>query len=399
MVKKNYKKPNLFVYYGIFRVGSWFYSKFKLNLKVVRNETKKHKGPFVVISNHESVIDFMTLGSTMKRSHFVISSSFYNTSPIKGLMKTVRIIPKQQFQTSPADLKKMKNVIDNNMPLVIFPAGMMPEHGASTPIPESTVKFLKWLKTDIYVANIKGTYLSKPKWSNIRRKGKTYLDIYKLYSKEELANLSNEELTVKVNEVLNFDAYENQENLMIKYKNVDNLEGLENVLYKCPKCNSEFKMKTTNNIMECLECGNKVKGDEYGFIHPVTEEDHYYRHPSKWANKIREELLNEIKENPSFTMETSCKVHIIKGKKYEYVGDAVVKLDLENITIKGVLEGKDFQLTVPSYQYITIPFKPGSCFEVQDKDISYRLYIENGKEVTKWVWAIQSLAVLHNLNK
>ena len=66
----------------------------------------------------------------------------------------------------------MKEVVDNNMPLTIYPAGLMSEQGIATPIPDSTGKFLKWLKQDVYIAKIRGTYLTKPKWSKVRRKGK-----------------------------------------------------------------------------------------------------------------------------------------------------------------------------------------------------------------------------------
>ena len=39
-----------------------------------------------------------------------------------------------------------------------------------------------------------------------------------------------------INESLYFNAYENQEKNKIIYRDGDNLEGLENVLYQCPKC-------------------------------------------------------------------------------------------------------------------------------------------------------------------
>lgn len=393
MKKKGYKKPSWFIYHFIFKVGSKFYAKFKLNLKVLRNEVKRKKGPYVVIANHESVIDFMTLGSIMPRSNFVVSSSFYNTMPIKKLMKKSGVLPKQQFQTSPSDLKRMKEVVDNDMPLVIYPAGLMTEHGATTPIPESTVKFLKWLKQDVYVANIKGTYLSKPKWSKLRRKGKCFIDVYKLYSKEELALLSNDVLYNKLQEVLSFDAYENQEKLLIKYNNGDNLEGFENVLYKCPKCHKEFTIIAKGNKFECQNCGNSVIADCYGFLSGEKDSCVYFRHPSKWALKIKEELKNEIANNPNYFMSSECEIHLLnmKKRKYLFAGNGVVSLNHENIKLEGNISGEEFVVNLPSNQYISLPFSPGKCFEIQNKDISYRLYLKNGKEVTKWVWALQSL--------
>ena len=81
-VKKNeYKKPNWFIYF-LYRMASKFLAKFIFNTKIVRNELKGVKGPYVVIANHESAIDFINACAAInRRAHFVISNSFYNTMP------------------------------------------------------------------------------------------------------------------------------------------------------------------------------------------------------------------------------------------------------------------------------------------------------------------------------
>ena len=151
--------------------------------------------------------------------NFVISNSFYNSLPIKGIMDRLGLIPKQQFQTTAKDMKKMKSVIDSGNSLVIYPAGLMCEDGLSTPIPSATYKFLKWLNVDVYVARTYGTYFAMPKWSKGFRPGKTYMDIYKLFSKEELENLDLDLVKSKTEDALLFDAYKEQEKYLVKYKN------------------------------------------------------------------------------------------------------------------------------------------------------------------------------------
>ena len=177
MKKQNsYKKPNWIVYF-LYRMISKFIAKFVFNTHINRNELKNVKGPYVVIANHESSIDFINAAALIdRRVHFVISNSFYNTLPIRGLLNRAGVIPKQQFQTSVVDIKKMKQVIDNDMPLVIYPVGLMSENGASDPVPIATSKFLKMMNADVYVCYSKGSYLTKPKWSKVRRKGK--IDVY-----------------------------------------------------------------------------------------------------------------------------------------------------------------------------------------------------------------------------
>ena len=78
-----------------------------------RNEIKGKKGPFVIIANHQAALDFVNLiGASQRLMTFVVSDSFYNTLPVKGIMTKIKVIPKQQFQTTVTDLKKMKTAIE-----------------------------------------------------------------------------------------------------------------------------------------------------------------------------------------------------------------------------------------------------------------------------------------------
>ena len=252
----HYKKPNWF-FYKLAQFVSFFVAKFIFKRKLIRNEIKNAKGPFVVIANHQAAYDFVNLiGVTNRRMSFVISNSFYQSLPIQGLLDNLAVLPKQQFQTTVSDMKKMKAVIEAGEPLVIYPAGLMCEDGLSTPIPAATYKLFKWLNVDVYMAKTSGTYFAMPKWTNGFRKGKTTLDIYKLFSKEEINTLEPEEIKAKTEEALLFDAYSEQEKLMFKYKNGNNLNGLENVLYVCPNCKKEFAIFVKdNNTLCCKECG------------------------------------------------------------------------------------------------------------------------------------------------
>ena len=140
-----YVKPNLLAYRAV-QLAAGALAVFVFRRRFVRNEIKGVDGPYAVIANHECALDFVTLiGATRKRLTFVLSNSFYSSLPARALLDKLGIIAKQQFQTTVSDMKKIKAVIDSGESLVIYPAGLMCEDGVSTPIPEATYKFLKWL--------------------------------------------------------------------------------------------------------------------------------------------------------------------------------------------------------------------------------------------------------------
>ena len=160
------------------------------------------------------------------------------------------------------------------------------------------------------MAKIKGTYLTKPKWSKKWRKGKTSLEIYKLIDKDSLNDMSNEEVFDLINSKLYFNAYLNQKEDKIPFKNGDNIVGLESVLYKCPKCGEEFKIQSKDkNVLVCSNCGNSCKADKYGFLNKINEDDIIYSLPSEWSTYIQEELFKEISNNDDYSL---------KGNEYLY---------------------------------------------------------------------------------
>ena len=390
------RKPNIFVY-GLFRFLSKLFAKFKFKLKCTRNDLKGIKGPAIILGNHGTALDFVNLTSVLKqRVNYVISNSYYQTLPFKPIINKVGLIPKQQFQTLPADLKAIKEVIDFNGIVGMYPAGLMTENGKTTPIPKATGKFLKWLNCDIYIAFSFGAYLTSPKWGKVKRKGRTDLEIKKILSKEELNRKTVEEIDQLLNDNLIFDEYKTNKEKKYKFKNGDNLEGLENILYICPNCKKEFTLDVVNkNKLVCNHCGYSVIADEYSQIH---SDDLIVSDISDWFTWIENKRTQEIIDNPNFTLESKCKIFMLNYKKGKYIesGSGIIKLNNSNFIIEGITNGCNCIKEISYTQFASLPFKSGYNFDIQDGKDIYRISLENGREVIKWVATIRSLHRINN---
>lgn len=394
----SYRKPNIFCY-RIAQCASWFVSTFIFRRKLLRNEIKGKKGPFVVIANHEAALDFVNLiGITSTPMSFVISNSFYNSLPITGFFDQLGVIPKQQFQTTVRDMKTMKEVIDNGSPLVIYPAGLMCEDGLSTPIPAATYKFLRWLGVDVYVARTTGTYFSMPKWAKGLRVGRTYLDVYRLFSKEELAAADLQTVKSKTNEALLFDAYREQEDLRVKYSNNDNVEGLENVLYMCPHCMTEFSVHCKDkHTLYCDACGFEQTSDKYAFLHKTSDIGEEMRYVSDWSRHIYNTLKEQIAEGKINQLSAKANIRMIdyNNHKFSDVGSGEIHLSRENFRIQGVINGEEKELAIPITNFASLPFSPGKHLEIQHGEDIYRCVLEDGKQVMKF---INMVKIFHETN-
>ncbi len=393
-----YRKPSL-LHYRIAQLISWLVAALVFRRKILRNEIKNAKGPFVVIANHQAALDFVNLiGASWRPMSFVISYSFYSTLPIRGFLNRLGVIPKQQFQSSVTDMKRMRAVIEAGQPLVIYPAGLMCEDGVSTPIPQATYKFLKWLGVDVYVARTAGSYFVMPKWGKGLRPGRTELDIYRLFTKEELATADLSELKRRCEKALLYDAYREQEDIGAVYMGGSNIEGLENVLYKCPNCGKEFSMKVINKtIISCEECGYSQRSDAQGFLHLDGDVGQELRYVSDWNDYILSELRESILQGEN-SISTPVKVRTLDSGAGSFAdaGEGLLSLDKQGFCLEAVIKGKIARISIPIVNIPTLPFGPGKYLELQmDKEI-FRCLPEDGRVVMK---IINMLKILHILNK
>lgn len=393
----HYKKPNMLIY-RITQFLSNCAARIIFRRKILRNELKGKKGPIIVIANHQAALDFTNLiGVTHEPMSFVISNSFYQTLPIKGLMDMVGVIPKQQFQTSLKDIHAMKAVIDEGKILTLYPAGLMCEDGRSTPIPVATSRFLQWMHADIYMAKTYGSYFCTPKWSKKRRRGTTYIDVYKLLSIDEMKSLAPEIVAKRINEALEFDAYREQEELKVEYRGGDNVEGLENVLYVCPNCGKEFTVKAEGNRIFCSDCGYEQRSDRCGFLTKTSEHGEQIRYVSDWARLTYEHTVKKIDSGELTELSATAKFHTVDEKKHKFreVGEGTVTLTRDHFYLKGRISGEPLELSVPTASFASLPFKPGRHIEVQHNDDIFRCVLDDGHLAMKFINMVKYFYELH----
>ena len=381
--------------YGVAKLACKIYCKFGLNLKILRNELKGSKGAKIILCNHESAYDFMPLfTASPEKVHAVMSSSILRSLPVYNGAIRCGVIGKNQFSTLPTDLKKMKAVLDDGKTLCLFPCGLMPEGGVPTPMPKATAKAVKWFGVDVYIAKLRGQYLTKPKWSNVVRKGKCFIDIYKLCSANELSNLTIDEAQRLIENHLDFDAYRNNEIDKIEYKNGDNIVGLENVLYICPHCKKEYTIKPDNhNVLTCSNCGYSVKSDKLGLLHQNGDKPLIYKYVSDWFRFVESIEKDYLLSCDNFNFSTNAEIHKINDKKHKFekVGNGKITLDKNTFTIDGVLYNNKFYKQIFACNFPTLPCVPGKRFEIQDGADIYRIYPENPKTVMKWLNYVKAL--------
>ncbi len=401
---------------------AWAYvitSRAKLSIKKVR--MKGLKPPFLVLGTHHAFMDFYVTPRALfpYRANYISELEGFEAYG-EWLYRQVGCLGTRKFVDDMALIKNIKRVLNRGDILVMYPEARYANVGTSSTLQPSVAKLAKMLKVPVVVINMKGNYLQSPIWNLKKRKEvKLEATITQVFTKEELADATLEEVYGRLSKELTYDEYawQYEKKMSVTYKK--RAEGLEKVLYKCPKCKKEFNMIAQGAKLFCTQCTTAWEMNEYGkmvscehgtsnepmvscengtFNKPMQIKSIEGRiHIPDWYEWQRQETIKEIEEN-RYCLE--CEV------KIESLPNAVNFIDCSIGKLKHSKEG--FYLTFRDYgesEEKTMFFssktmwsvhteydyrKKGQCITLSTLDNTYFLFpLEEGFNATKIQFATE----------
>lgn len=249
--------------------------------------------PYIVLSNHVTDFDPIFLGLSFKQPMRFVASEHvarwgfaykllnFCFDPIlryKGSLATTTI--RELFQS----IKKGQNVC-------IFAEGIRSWDGLSCPILPSTGKMVKSARCGMVTFHLTGGYFASPGWSESTRYGEVEGSVVHVYTKEEMAKMTAEEINDIIVRDLYEDAYERQLAAPKKYKTKNGAKGLENLLFLCPNCGAVDTIHTSGNTVSCTACNHSFTYNEYGMLEKTRFTT--VRELAAWQRKTLAELATE----------------------------------------------------------------------------------------------------------
>lgn len=229
---------------------------------------------YIVISNHATNFDVVFVAVAFPQMYFVgsehisrwgIASKLLNffLAPIfrpKGTLASGTV--KEILQT----LRAGKNVC-------LFAEGSCSWDGTPNPILPSTGKMVQKAHCGMVTYRLKGGFFTYPRWATGgRRRGWVRGEPVNVYTADQLAAMTPNEIHDAIVRDLGEDAYERQLADPKPYESDHAAEGLEYLLFRCPTCDKLDTLHTHGDTVECSECSLKFSYDEYGMLHNVPFE-------------------------------------------------------------------------------------------------------------------------------
>jgi 1-acyl-sn-glycerol-3-phosphate acyltransferase len=256
---------------NLVRPIAWVWMKFDTRTKKVAHAPFKfsRREPYVIVSNHTFLFDVVHVPMPLwKIPYIVASDNLFTKQPTKFLLTHVaRVIAKSKGTSDIRTVKGLINAVKSGYPILIFPEGDTTFYGETNYIEEATFKLIKKLKVDVVTCHVKGGYLSRPRWARVKRTNrKAFLDYQLTIPKDELKKMSVQEISEKLQDALYNNDYEFQREKMIKHPSKALAEGIEDVLYICPKCHAINSFESEKHTFRCTACNHEGHVDEYGFL-------------------------------------------------------------------------------------------------------------------------------------
>ncbi|MBO4220517.1 MAG: 1-acyl-sn-glycerol-3-phosphate acyltransferase [Clostridia bacterium] len=342
------------VLYRIYIFLYGLYLRLFRNLHIDRSGIKDIKPPYFLISNHQSMVDFVAAAMVCRRDvvSFVVSTHFFRDPVLRIGLKYGGCIPKKQFFPDLAAVRKMLRAIRAGQSVGLFPEGQTCYSGQCNDVDPAVGKLVKAMGVPVVNVQIRGNFLTAPKYA----RGSVFPSYSiasgsLLLTKEEVESLSDSEIAERIIQGLAYDEYEWQRSQMHRSRRKRLLTGIENILWLCPKCGKEHTMQTDGTDLYCSDCGYRVRTDDYGFLRNPDGTPADFDTPPKWYNWQKEQLEERLEAGDLLPL--TLKGRFLESatddfSEYGYGchGEGTATLDKDGLTLDVIRDGEPFTYKV-----------------------------------------------------
>ncbi len=363
----------------------------------------KHE-QMIILCQHRSHSDYIYVYAGLKRSDLHIMCGYQNVFQpiIYTLFKKLGVIAKMLYQPDTHATMQLLRAVKQGGSIVLFPEGIQSTSGSTHPINPATMKLLSKLKLPVALVTLEGAYFTRTRYSADVKKGKIIARYTKLFDSSDFANYTDKELYDRLLARFQYNEFaEHRKNKIAFRGKKPNIYGLDNIIYRCPDCGSEYKFVVEGSCMRCTECGFTISMDEYYDITavkgvlPFSNIDQWY----KWQRKV---LAQDVLDD-AFVMTSKVSIGKINTEKLTsnyslvYYGEGTLTLTNKGLTYCGTQNGESVELFFNAKQVYSL------TMSLQyDMDLYYNgtyhnfKLLENEKQVAKWMLAAEEIHNLHD---
>ncbi|MDR0817183.1 MAG: 1-acyl-sn-glycerol-3-phosphate acyltransferase [Clostridiales Family XIII bacterium] len=400
LIRRKLHKPNFIIYQILVRVVVKRFLMKKLNVHFIWKVDLKDykKQPFILVSNHASRLDYIYASVALLplTLNYVAGYNEFFRSHLAFLFRLMQVVPKKNFVSDLYSMKSMKRILDEGGRLALFPEGMSSISGTNQPCAIASGKVLKYFDVPVLKLKISGGYLTSTKYCLEDRPGRVEVELDYLFTTAQLRKKTGDQIQEALDEAIYHDDYVWNKLSRNAYDGHGQMaKNLHTLLYRCPRCGSEFKMKGVGDVIFCYACGNGATINEYYDMIPFDETCVIPETQRVWYDMERDAVRDWVNAG-DFELREYVRIGTLPTDKYlenqetsEIVGEGDLLLNRDGLHFKGTRGGEPFAFYVRPENLPTY----GMCTDVSRfyifLDNEFIEFYPEHETVAKWFLATE----------
>ena len=221
--------------------------------------------PFLLVSNHNTDLDPVFVGACYAKHMYFVASEHALRGGLGGylLKKLFAPIARQKGGTDALSAMQIMRKLRGGANVALFAEGNRSFEGVTGPMFPATGKMVKAARCALVTFKLEGGYFTSPRWSHTFRRGRMKGYPVHIYTREQLASMTAEDVSGVIAADLYEDAYARQARESTRFAGKSLAEYLETALFLCPACGRVGTLQSQGDRFFCT-CGLSAVYDEWG---------------------------------------------------------------------------------------------------------------------------------------
>lgn len=283
---------------------------------------------YIVISNHVGDHDPLFVAASFPRQMYFVGSEHITRWGFlfKLLNYAFYLIVRPKGASAATTVMEIMKRIRAGANVCLFAEGVRTWDGTTSEIPSATAKMVQKLGCGLVTYKIVGGYFASPMWSGAStRKGYIHGSPVGVYTKEEIAAMSIEEIRSLLERDLQEDAYARQLVDPKPYRGKRLAEKLENLLFVCPHCGAYDSFRSHDDTVTCSSCAASFRYTEYGMLEGTA-----FSTVKAFSDWQKEQVFSDVAENKPYTA-PSAVLTAVKGQTETVIATGPVSMTRESL--------------------------------------------------------------------
>ena len=338
---KNPVKPNAFWRYLIRCLIEFKLFGTGFQFSTERMEGIGKKEPCLILMNHSCFLDMPIAYRILhpRKLNIVCSSDAYVGlgGMMSWVMYSIGCIPTQKFVTDISLIKDMTYCLkEKKTSVLMYPEASYSFDGRCTQLPRKMGVLLKKLDVPVLMIETFGAYHRTPLYNElkVRKSVPVSAKLRCLYTKEEVRNMSVQELSDGLDEAFGFNHWQWQKDNNVEIHDEFRADGLSRILWKCPHCSAEGKMEGKGIHLTCQQCGKQYELTPLGELKSSDGESAFVS-VTDWNDWQRSQVRQAILDG-QYVLDTDVDIIMMTDFKALYrVGQGHLRHDLTGFHLTG----------------------------------------------------------------